>query len=277
MRRLSLLPALVPALLLLGLAAGARMPEQADALGPLSGGGLHARAAIDWLRSHASVQQGEEEKQAIITARYMVPPSVNDSFVEEWKKVFEQAQKAQGVMVFDMGKTEIDNVLFMSYEEWKSWGDFKTHMDSDYMKAWIDFLADNKVMLTWHSLAAPAKDVKPTGSKGDEEGEGWHMIVRYMVSPDMHEDFISTWQEVADTVKDKEQGHNLVYSLRKVETDNYQFYIYGSWQSYEDWQSHFKSEHVKKLLDFNKKNDIAWFMAPLKKFGQEQPAPAPGL
>jgi hypothetical protein len=50
------------------------------------------------------------------------------------------------------------------------------------------------------------------------------------------------------------------------ETNNYEFFVYGSWDSFEDYMDHLHSDHLHKLLDFNKENDIAWFLAPVKHY-----------
>ena len=55
----------------------------------------------------------------------------------------------------------------------------------------------------------------------------------------------------------------------QVETDSSSFFLYGSWDSWASYMEHFKSEAVRKLLDYDRNNDIAWFLAPLRKYGRK--------
>lgn len=51
--------------------------------------------------------------------------------------------------------------------------------------------------------------------------------------------------------------------------DNAVYSIYGVWDSADSYMKHLESEHMRKLFDFNKKNDIIWFMYPLHKIGRQ--------
>ncbi len=59
----------------------------------------------------------------------------------------------------------------------------------------------------------PADCMFPTRPHAGKQGA--HVLIRYLVHPGVHSDFIDTWQKVADTVGDDEKG-NRVYNLRKV-------------------------------------------------------------
>jgi hypothetical protein len=64
-------------------------------------------------------------------------------------------------------------------------------------------------------LLAPRLLTSSTPTPAPAGCEGAHVLIRYLVHPGVHRDFIDTWQEVADTVGDQEEG-NRVYNLRKV-------------------------------------------------------------
>lgn len=264
------------AALLLGLASAGRLSEQVDSLGLRTSDAVDASLAHMHMRSHVT-RHSNEETMAIISSRYIVPPSVHDEFIDKWQSVFDKTGDEQQCIMYDMAKTKIDNVVFSTYGEWQNWDAFNQHLDSDYVKDWVSFLSENEIKLTWYSLSIPGNDIRPAPSSpsassinaGPEKGSGYYTIVRYMVPHDKHSDFISTWQQTADEMRDKEQGKVMFYSLRKVETDNFSFYIYGSWDSYDSWVEHFKSDYMKALLKFSRDNDIAWFMSPLRKWGRK--------
>jgi hypothetical protein len=63
-------------------------------------------------------------------------------------------------------------VLFSTYGEWQSWEAFNAHLDSEHVKAWLTFLADNKVAFTWYSLGTPGNDVRPEPEPSNGECRG---------------------------------------------------------------------------------------------------------
>lgn len=73
---------------------------------------------------------------------------------------------------------------------------------------------------------------------GSTDDDLAHVLIKYIVPPSKHDDFIEAWQDAQEDT-DKEEGVR-IYSLRKVFTDNYQFYVYGTWDSMEDYADHFE-------------------------------------
>lgn len=252
-------------------ASAARLPTDVmlgniDTLGEGLQTQLSGRLGEAWIRNHA-LDKKKTEKMARISTRFIISPSMRRDFIGRWQDLNKDVGGEKGNMRFELGKTEVDNVVFYGYGEWESWEDFMQHLDSDYMQDWLSFLAKSKIIYTWHPLSAPADDVmrERSSSRGRR---AQHVLVRFTVLPEHHDDFIDTWQSVADKVDKKERG-NIEYTLRKFETDNFQFFVCGSWESYDDWREHLESGHHQKLMDFAEDKDIAFFLSPLKKYGSE--------
>jgi quinol monooxygenase YgiN len=51
----------------------------------------------------------------------------------------------------------------------------------------------------------------------------------------------------------------------QVATNNLEWYVYGSWDSYEDWAAHFQSKHIRKLRDWVADHDIIWKQSLLRR------------
>jgi hypothetical protein len=94
----------------------------------------------------------------------------------------------------------------------------------------------SKLLIPLHliasSLQMPAK-----GDKTDDKKLA-HVIVKYIVAPHQHDDFIGAWDEAAKATEEEKGAH--IYSLRKVAFDNYQFWTYGTWKSMKDFREHFE-------------------------------------
>lgn len=59
-----------------------------------------------------------------------------------------------------------------------------------------------------------------------------------------------------------EEGNKDYYLLKPI-TDNVSYYIYGSWSSGEAYKEHLKSDHTKKLLEFDFKKGVVFTIQPL--------------
>lgn len=82
----------------------------------------------------------------------------------------------------------------------------------------------------------PSNQVKK-GDHGDEE-QHLHVMVKYIVPPSEHEDFLEAWAEAQDMTA-KEKG-NRKYLLRKVFNDNVHYVLCGTWETFDDFVDHFK-------------------------------------
>jgi len=105
-----------------------------------------------------------------------------------------------------------------------------------------------------------------TRRKGGEEHA--HVLVAYFVPPGEGEGFVDAWTDAAELTI-KEEG-NMVYSLRKVATDNTRFYCYGTWDSLDSYMEHFDSKHLGKFVDYTSDNDITWVIIPLEEVGGDE-------
>ena len=79
-----------------------------------------------------------------------------------------------------------------------------------------------------------------TPKKGDatDEKKLAHVLIKYIVAPHQHDDFMGAWDEAAKATSDEKGAH--IYSLRKVAFDNVQFWTYGTWKSMKDFRDHFE-------------------------------------
>ena len=59
-----------------------------------------------------------------------------------------------------------------------------------------------------------------------------------------------------------EEGNKNYYLLKPI-LDNVSYYIYGSWTSGEAYREHLRSDHTKKLLEFDFKKGIVFNIEPL--------------
>lgn len=85
-----------------------------------------------------------------------------------------------------------------------------------------------------------------------------HAAVLFSVPPGKGDAFVDAWlDEAEDTIK--EEG-NRVYSLRKVASDNTRYVAYGIWDTEEDLEDHFDSEHAEDLRKFVDDKDIQFVL-----------------
>jgi quinol monooxygenase YgiN len=86
----------------------------------------------------------------------------------------------------------------------------------------------------------PSSLTPQTPKKGDktDDKDLVHVIVRYTVAPSQAGDFEKLWDAAAKGVEGEEGSH--IYSLRRVFETNWQFYTYGTWDSWKAYHSHFE-------------------------------------
>eukprot|EP00967_Tisochrysis_lutea_P104904 scaffold159555_cov18-Tisochrysis_lutea.AAC.1 len=89
-----------------------------------------------------------------------------------------------------------------------------------------------------------------------------------IVPPAETDGFVDVWRETAERTLKEERG-NRVFSLASLKDDNTRFYGYGTWDSMDDYLDHFQSSHVRKLREYLEDRDIIYFVAPLRKIGNQ--------
>jgi quinol monooxygenase YgiN len=224
-------------------------------------------------RHHRSNKGKKWDGQAFVVFKYYVPPSKADDFVSEWKKLEDSTRGEKRNIIYDLKKTIDDNVVFFGYAEWEDEESFKDHLSQGYTRDFFDFLLDEDIPLRWQPLFKVTDDVRKGGKSHDKikhEGKDRaHVIIRYTVPPSEAEDFVDTWRQAADRVE-KDEDAAVTYSLRKVATNNLEWYVYGTWESYEDYYNHFHSKHIQKLREWNADHDIIWRLSPLIRISKEK-------
>lgn len=255
--------ALCTALLMLGLlcVASAGRAMDTDKLHQLK----------EMMRRHHSEEKGKslEECQAFIGFKYEVPPSMHKDFINAWQKVEQATMDEKGVRMYDLKKDKDSNTCFYVYGEWETMADYMDHFKSDYVQDFIKFMEQQDIMYDM-CLMKDVTDEKPMSGqpkrRGAGPGEGAHVIMKFTVPPSMNQDFVDTW---TDTAKDVwEEDGNIMYTLRKVMTTNYKYYVFGAWDSFDAYMEHLESEHHKRLHSFFADKDITFEKTCVEKLGQ---------
>ncbi|KAL3155757.1 hypothetical protein ABBQ32_012774 [Trebouxia sp. C0010 RCD-2024] len=96
--------------------------------------------------------------------------------------------------------------------------------------------------------------------KSEEESPA-NVLIKYLVPPPVSEEFIEVFKSVKDATVN-EEGNKDYYLLKPI-TDNVSYYIYGRWTSGEAYKEHLKSDHTKKLLEFDFKKGVVFTIQPL--------------
>lgn len=244
----------------------------------MKAGGSSARAVS--ADNHHDKGSEYFDRRAFVGIRYKIPPSLHDDFIKAWRKMEADVAKESHVDYYGLTKTMQDNHEFVTYGEWKTMMDYMDHYHSKHTRQFLDFLADNN--LTWDMY--PLKNVTSIkdemrgrrivpSMRSDAEEEGRkeqkmaHIMFHYHMEPCVKDDFIKAWEECAkDAWKDK---GNVMYSLRKVTTNNHHFLGWGMWDSYDDFMDHLDSKHLKHFKKFCEKNDVLWYFDPVFQLGKE--------
>lgn len=65
-----------------------------------------------------------------------------------------------------------------------------------------------------------------------------HAMIHYHVPPSAQEDFLDAWNRVEKEVEGEKGAHT--YSLRKFKGTNHHYFAYGTWETHEDFYTHFE-------------------------------------
>jgi len=326
----------------------------------------------------------EYDERAYAAIRFTVPPSEGEDFEDEWLKLEKRSRKYHGknLEIFDLKKTVLDNLFYLSYSEFSDHKEFLDHLHSDHFLDFAEYVDEAGIKWELQILKNLSEDLDEEHGR-DDEGDGdndimvgsdfgltrrrrrghgeqpeqpeqggdsdwdknipdqykpnipdqylpkhkdkksdrksgsskrssrrhgkrvsevstsalaaaglspfdsedttavtalreqlmkkkglYHVLIYYIVRPGEAEGFIKEWTTAAQATIEGEKG-NRIYALRKIASDNTQFYVYGTWESFEDYVEHYKADYTKKLLQYNDKNDIVYFIAPLEKIGNQ--------
>jgi quinol monooxygenase YgiN len=75
-------------------------------------------------------------------------------------------------------------------------------------------------------------------NKGKTSKQQAHVIIRYTVPPSKQEALLDAWNKAEKGVEGEKGAH--IYSLRKVLGDNMHYIAYGTWETMQDYEEHFK-------------------------------------
>ncbi|GBF91363.1 hypothetical protein Rsub_04103 [Raphidocelis subcapitata] len=285
-------------LLLVGLAAAARQPspdwlrpfwtEEQGPMGAFTGGGAFPPTPV---RSPGSQPAnpfavdsggGEHKGDAILAVRYYVAPEHHRHFIDAWRKLEDAVAQRKGNCVFDLKKTADDDFAFLGYGEWSSLRDLDDHAHSKEAEEFVYRLQEMDVAWAVQPLYTPsdagelargprANRCKPSPDGADagrgKHGRMAHVLVRYWGPPSAHQDLVKAWGDALEGVR--KEGGSRIFSLRKTLNDNVQWYSYGTWDSMDDVQRHFESDHVQKLRDRLGELRVYWRLTMLHKIGDQ--------
>eukprot|EP00882_Tetradesmus_deserticola_P000351 GHRQ01000387.1.p1 GENE.GHRQ01000387.1~~GHRQ01000387.1.p1 ORF type:complete len:264 (+),score=150.03 GHRQ01000387.1:164-955(+) len=207
------------------------------------------------------------DKPAYVAFKYYVEPKNKQMFVEAWQKLEEATKDEKQLVIFDLKKPMTDNLLWVGYGEWKSMSDYLEHFESSYVQDFLDSLAENDIAWSLTPLIRPDVAELHSSNKGKTSKQQAHVLIRYTVAPSKQQAFLDAWDK-AEKGTEREKGAH-IYSLRKVLGDNTHFIAYGTWETMQDYEEHFKSSHVKELRETLDEHDIVWQLAPLFKVGDQ--------
>ncbi|MEW5308715.1 MAG: hypothetical protein WDW38_000653 [Sanguina aurantia] len=187
--------------------------------------------------------------------------------------------------MFDLKKTITDNVYFLAYSEWETRVDLFYHLTGERFRDFAEYADENNIVwelvplkpvtdtkkatTLWSRAAAQERRVAREEEFSADNLEKRHrkseqvvhFLTKVILKPSLAEDFVQEWEQAASKTF-KEEG-NAVYSLRQVARTNNEFYIYGTWDSYEDLSIHLGSKHVERLQEYAFDRDILFIRTPL--------------
>jgi quinol monooxygenase YgiN len=218
--------------------------------------------------SHLKKDVSRKEEPFFMSLRFRVSPSAKNDFIDNWKQFEDKALDDEGLNMMSLHKTYNDNIFFFQYSEWDSVKDLMRHLDSDHWEKFQDFIEDSGT--TWNMEVLSKIEDQDTLSKNrkrkDVTSESFHELTYLEVQPEFQDEFVDLWRDVAlDTIDEKA---NQVYSLHRVKETNYQFYVFGIWDSLDDYIDHYESKHIRKLRDFTNEQNILWIRQPLKMYSE---------
>lgn len=222
-------------------------------------------------RMKKSERYAQQQERMVVAFKYIVPPGEGEGFVDAWKALEAETTREKGNTIFDLKKTETDNIMFFEYAEWQQAQDFMDHFEQGYTQEFVDYCAENGIVWMMKMLKAVVDDPDTPSARNDRTTKGLtHVLVRYFVPGDKHEDFMDTFHDTAKQTW-KEPG-NRIFALRKSMTNNLEFWGYGTWESLEDYMDHIETEHVHQLHQFARDNGIVWCLSPMYKIGEQPEA-----
>ncbi|KXZ54021.1 hypothetical protein GPECTOR_5g131 [Gonium pectorale] len=243
-----LLLAAAAAVLLLGVANAARYPSIKDQL----------------------LRRGGKDTPTIMAIKYEVPPSLHDKFEDVWLTYEKDLRKAGGITFYQLTKLMTDNVYFVGYTEWESWGDMMDHLDD-----FTSFLDDNDITREAFPLeaigdikreyragrqgAAPV-DRRRRRTTDDPRDMPAHVLIKFNVPPHLHKDFIDVFMKVQEDVV-QEEKENRFYTLREYTTTSHRYVIRAGWDTLDAYLDHM---HPGPIKEFCMKNDVEFFIEPFR-------------
>jgi len=243
-------------------ASASRMPDIFDDATEISGAGVD-----DWLQATRSDcnRRGSKcfEQPAFVAFKYEVAPDQKEAFEKAWLKLKDDMKEEKGIETYGLVKTALDNVYYMSFNEWEDMYAFADHMDKDYVRDFRDCMRDNGIV--WRMWMLKKVTKRETRYELDENRrhkstEGVRFLVKYIVPPEVHEEFLDTWEDAQKDV-DREKGIR-TFTLHKVASDNVMFIGCYTWESYEDFKDHIKSDHGCRLRSKLDKHRVIYNMVP---------------
>ncbi|KAF5830396.1 hypothetical protein DUNSADRAFT_14640 [Dunaliella salina] len=229
---------------------------------------------LNHLHSHQGLRAaGLRRETAYATIKFTVPPSAADEFEEAWMMLESEVKDKEDEMaVFDLKKTSLDNLFYLSYAEYDSIDGFVQHLKSDHFMKFAEAADSLGIMWSLQLLKDCSKDLEKERRGHREEPESKedmaYILISYFVPPGEQKGLVDQWCKTAKTTLSEEKG-NRMYSLSSTANDNTRWYAYGVWDSMEDFRDHFYSSHVEELRNYLADKDIVYFIAPLDKIGKQ--------
>ncbi|KAL6754539.1 hypothetical protein V8C86DRAFT_334334 [Haematococcus lacustris] len=244
---------------------------------------------------------------AFVAIKFIVPPSESEDFEDAWLDLEEDVEKEETPLVFDLKKTKLDNLMYIGYSEWSSMRDLGEHLHSDHFQDFAKFADEHGVRWELELLKDESEDIEDEQNRrglgverrrhDDDDSKGeqpeqpeqdqdasdaaiaqlqgklmkksnlFHVLVVYIVSPKVREEFMDKWTDMAEEAI-KAPG-NRIFSLRKVAADNTKFLAYATWDSWMDFHDFVESKTMDKYVDSIADDNVVWFATPLIKIGHQ--------
>jgi len=245
---------------------------------PMSGGlriGLQSivSTASRKHHKHSRDDDDDDDDTAYMAIRFIVPAHEADDFEDKWQGLQEHCEKKEKVEHMSLKKTAMDNVVYWSYGEWESMRDLHEHFESEHFEEFSDWVDEHDIRWEMKLLDNESKEIEEEQGKklGDKKlrfhKDNTHILTHYYIPPGEAEGFVKAWTKAAEDTID-EKG-NLLYSLRKIMTENTRYVAYGTWDRMSDWLDHHESKHLLKLHDYAADKDIVWWNEILEEVEDE--------
>jgi len=215
-------------------------------------------------RKHSHDDDDDDDDTVYMAIRFIVPAHEADDFEDKWEDLQEHCEKKEKVEHMSLKKTAMDNVVYWSYGEWESMQDLHDHFESSHFEDFSEWVDEHDIRWQMKLLDNESEEIEEEQNKklGDKKKlrqhkDNTHILTHYYIPPGEADGFVKAWTKAAEDTID-EQG-NLLYSLRKIKTENTRFVAYGTWESMSDWLDHHESKHLLKLHDYAADKDIIWW------------------